>query len=96
MSWGVNVKAEFNLPRVKIDVLETILENTEMEIEYYKQQLLVLCASDNLDYDKETYEDRNDYVLRKFDEIMEELQEEIKELQLLELALDEESEKEEY
>ncbi len=96
MGWGIIVKKELFLPRMRIDELKEKLEEVRDDIMRVERELLLLCACENIDYDRETYEDRYDYVLRRFDEIIDDLKELWLEEYLIELALSEDAELEEY
>ena len=96
MAWGVIVRTEFAIPRRRIVDLESRLEDLKEDIEKIKKEILVMMASDNSDYNKEEYIDKDHYIMGKFDDLMGWLEEAMIEKERIEIALSEDSKLEDY
>ncbi len=96
MAWGVIVRTEFAIPRRRIVDLKSRLEELKEDIEKIKKEILVMMASDNSDYNKEDYIDKNHYIMSKFDDLMGWLEEAMIEKERIEIALSEDSKLEDY
>ena len=96
MAWGVIVETEFVIPRMRILNLKSRLEELKEDIEKIKKEILVMMASDNSDYNKEDYIDKNHYIMSKFDDLMGWLEEAMIEKERIEIALSEDSKLEDY
>ena len=96
MGWGVKVRTEFVIPRRRIEDLESRLEDLKDDIEKIKKEILVMMASDNSDYNKEEYLDKNHYIMSKFEDLMGWLEEAMIEKERIEIALSEDSKLEDY
>jgi len=75
MSWGIEYTA--TLFRHRKDDLESDIEDKTGYLENLKQQLLILCTINKkeIEYDINDYDDVIDYIGRRFNSIMEEIEE---------------------
>jgi hypothetical protein len=93
MGWGIIIP-EVYLSRVKISELEDEQERLIQDIRGYKEALLVLAASTpiNMKYDNGDEMPWIEYIHIRTNEILQDLEVDMRKLQLIQLALDNKSE----